>query len=143
MNSTVPTTSALPQSTRNDTDRNDTGRKLTFAEAKMAVEANCHSLRTILDDIISKLHYQGLGNAEVLENQNIDNELIAPGKAVEVAAFQKHQIDLLIREPLKLALGRLGGLKKVIHKLGEQLRELTPDLPVSTGNADSSQSPKA
>lgn len=131
MNSQVPTKAATPTEAK----QSETVSSLTYAEAKDAVQRNCNSLRTILEDIVSKLSYQVLGNAEILENLKIDSELVAPGKGSEVAAFRKGEVELLIHNPIKLVLGRLNGLKKVIDKIREQLDQLTPDEKVSTGNA--------
>ena len=50
-------------------------------------------------------------------------------KPMRISAFQKERVDALVKNPIRLVLGRINGLKKVIAHLEEQVKSIT----VSTG----------
>lgn len=94
---------------------------------------NMNSLQNILNDISSKLNHQILGNCDVLENMEFrragqgsqqgnqpEGEPKPDDSPEALKAFYKENIDSLIRNPVRLALGRLNGVNKSIAKLKEQ-----------------------
>lgn len=110
-----------------------------------SVLGNVTSLTNIIHDIISMMNYQVLGNCDVLlhmtEQSSRNDGLIVPvdgegrqlsDEPIKKNLFQADQINALIKNPVKLALGRINGLKKVVAHLEEQLR----NQQVSTGKKE-------
>lgn len=92
-----------------------------------AVIENLNSLGNIIEDIASKINHQVLGNCDTLTYleaklpQSSTIVLKDNGDQVTLKAFQASQIDMLIKSPLRLALGRLGGLRKIIAQIQDQV----------------------
>jgi len=109
-----------------------------------AVCLNFSSLRNILDDISGRLSHQVLGNCDVLEKTDLKANGFTPiaeqkstSLQPEIQAFRTEQINTLIRQPVKLTLGRLNGLKKVLDKIKDQMEAFSPAVEkVSSGNSD-------
>lgn len=91
------------------------------------------------------MNYQILGNCDVLihmthQSSKNDSDMIVPvdgdgnilsQQPVSKPVFQENQINALIKNPVKLALGRINGLRKAIDNLESQIKE-----KVSTGKKE-------
>ena len=108
-----------------------------------SINGNIKSLVNIIDDIMSRMNHQILGNCDVLcymvdDSSDEDGDTLVVkvdangnpiSKPMRISAFQKERVDALVKNPIRLVLGRINGLKKVIAHLEEQVKSIT----VSTG----------
>lgn len=73
---------------------------------------NLSGLQNILQDISNALHFQVLGNCDVLKRvRRID------AGEQDIAIFSDEKIECLIRDPVRKILGRLNGLKGRLNDL--------------------------
>lgn len=109
------------------------------------VVGNLNSLGRIIKQISSSLSVQLLGNCDILESAEVVLNIEAnpdekkpdnasPGLNRQSAlAFKREHVDLLIRQPIKIVLGRFGGLERVIDQIKQDLEKIKVP-PVSTVN---------
>lgn len=110
--------------------------------------SDARSLNGILRDIHQSMNYQILLNCEVLKKTEmaVSEETIVsqvgddgnPETAKKpYYAFKRERIEDLVCHPLRMALGRLKGLQRVVDEMQKKIEQLK----LSTGNkpADSSQ----
>ena len=106
-----------------------TASPLTTEANEIPALGNLTSLRNILKDIGSKMNHQILGNCGVLEAIEISRHAnngpsSHDGQPIQVNAFCKDRVDALIRNPVRLALGRISGLDRVINQLESQIKAM-------------------
>ena len=105
---------------------------------------NLRSLKSILSDIHNRMNHQVLGNCDVLERMEVilcngvqvavDETNVAEVKDKEsenlgidkldvmtYGAFKCNRVTDLIRSPLRISLGRLRGLQRVVDDIENQI----------------------
>lgn len=82
------------------------------SSAKNSVGENLNSFYHIIGDIIGSLDKQTLGNLSILENKINSGDVICI-----------KDIDLLVKQPIKLVIGRVNGLRKIVKSLQSQIQE--------------------
>jgi hypothetical protein len=98
---------------------------------KEALVSNLASLENIVHDILSRMNHQVMGNIVVLENTKLEmtpaqlrdmaNMLEVEQENVRLEVFTRTAVDALVRSPVKISLGRIAGLLKVIGRLRDQI----------------------